>query len=69
MGKDKLALRDLNKSIELSPKESSALFIRGLIKYGSNDVKGACKDFKASYNLGNNKAVKEFNEKCPNISY
>ncbi len=69
MGKDNLALKDLNKSIQLAPKNSSALLFRGLIKYGSNDIKGACKDYKASYNLGNNEAVKEFNEKCSNINF
>ena len=59
----------MHKSIELAPKNSSALLFRGLIKYGLNDVKGACKDYKASYNLGNSQAVKEFNEKCSNNNF
>ncbi|MCA1686475.1 MAG: GlcNAc transferase, partial [Planctomycetia bacterium] len=44
-GRPDLALKDLDKAIQLEPRRQEALNLRGLVKRTSGDITGAVADF------------------------
>ena len=48
----KEAINDFNKVIELDPHYADAYYNRGISKYYTNDLNGACEDAKKSRSLG-----------------
>tara|TARA_B100001057_G_C22085156_1_gene657316 strand:- start:171 stop:377 length:207 start_codon:yes stop_codon:yes gene_type:complete len=51
-----------NKVLDIDPNYRNADYIRGILKYNSEDYKGACKDWKNSADRGNKPAEKYLNK-------
>ncbi len=47
-----LALKDLDKAIELNPNHEKAYFERAMVKKNLNDLTGYTNDLKTSYEKG-----------------
>ena len=58
------AIADLNKAIELEPANAMAYFLRGGCKASNSQIKGACLDWEAAYELGEVRAYDLIKEYC-----
>ena len=58
------AMPDLNKVIELNPKDALAYNIRGLCKSELGDKVGACLDWKKAVKLGDETAKDKISKYC-----
>ena len=55
---------DFSKAIEINPKHAGAYCNRGIAKNDSDDLKGACEDWKKAAELGDEKAAEFLKEHC-----
>lgn len=62
--KDKEALKDFDKAIELNADYSDAYLGRGTSKYNLKDYDGACTDWRKAAALGNVQASKQIEKYC-----
>ena len=60
LGKHNLAFKDFSDYIELEPKDAFGYYFRGISAAYINNCKQAKDDFYKSFELGNNKALKEY---------
>ena len=58
------AIQDLNKTIQLNIEYVDAYYYRGLSKFESNDLTGACLDWSKALELGYKEASEAINTYC-----
>ena len=58
------AISDVNKAIEINPRNKSAFTNRGIAKEEIGDMKGACSDWRKASFLEDEKATKALRNQC-----
>ena len=64
LGNNELAIEDYTKAINLDPYNYLPYSLRGNAKIDSEDLKGACADWKKAVELGSEDAAELLKEHC-----
>jgi len=55
---------DFSMALDLTPKDASIYYGRGMVRLYLNKNKDACRDFEKAANLGNNEAINQLEQNC-----
>ncbi|NBC84230.1 MAG: tetratricopeptide repeat protein [Bacteroidetes bacterium] len=58
------AIRDLSQALDFNPNDAEVYYYRGMARLNQENKKGACADFKKSYQLGYRDAYNQFQKHC-----